>query len=74
MNISLREIEQDSNGRWCVCWDGPRDYIRLRLTRWQAIRWALVVKLRHMLHLPTFPVWVPDGAVVESGPALLPRS
>jgi hypothetical protein len=74
MKVELREVFVDDSGRWVLCWDAEQEYFRMRLKPWDAIRWALRVKLRHLLHLPTFPVWVPDGAVVETGQALQPRN
>ncbi len=66
MNVTV-DVFEDSNRRWVVCFRGPRDWVRLRFTTWQAMWFSAQVRLRKLLGLPLLPYTPPAGVEVEYG-------
>ena len=70
MNCTLDEPFVDQNGLWVVCFRGDQDWVRVRLTSFQAWRFWAQVKLRQFFGLPLIPFTFPAGTVYETGPWL----
>lgn len=67
MNVSMDEVFRDANGRWVVCFRGPKDWVRMRFTTFQAMRFFAQVKFRQLLGLPLLPYNVPAEVEFETG-------
>jgi len=61
------DIFMDANYKVVVQWRLDGEYLRLRMTWSQALRWVLWAKWRRLTFRSLNPVYVPPGTVVESG-------
>lgn len=67
MSITVRDIFEDGNSRLVICFDSDSEWVRMRLTHWQAACWIANVFMRKVLGLSVLPVWIPSGAELETG-------
>jgi hypothetical protein len=65
-NVTV-DVFEDGNGKICVTFRGPKDWVRLRMSVWCAWWFVAAVRLRKLLRLPLLPCNVPASAEFETG-------